>query len=49
MEQVRKDFEMFAKQEGYDISRHERAGFYLLKSTHKLWKMWQAAHELYTS
>ena len=46
MEDVRKEFEVFAKLEGYDVSRHS-AGFYLLKSTHNLWKTWLAARELY--
>lgn len=47
MEQVREEFEVYAKLEGFDVTRHKGTGFYIVPSTHKLWKAWLASRELY--
>lgn len=38
---MRKYFEEIAKLEGYDVTRHEKLGFYLCRSTHRAWKIFQ--------
>lgn len=43
MEEVKEKFEVIAKNEGLDVTRHKKHGYYLCRSTHVAWNIYKAA------